>query len=86
MLIRINASFDRLNKPLNMRPVHVWRPERLPGFGARTFPTVITTSVTQNLNEKFAGGDCIMRRLSIAFRVVSVCNEDPNMNFAPLNY
>jgi hypothetical protein len=27
-------------------------PERLPAFGARTFSTVITTSVVQDLNEK----------------------------------
>jgi hypothetical protein len=30
-------------------------PERLSEFGARTFPTVITTSVVQDLNEKIAG-------------------------------
>jgi hypothetical protein len=36
-------------------------PERLPAFGARTFPTVITTSVVQDLNEKIAGVDCMMR-------------------------
>jgi hypothetical protein len=27
-------------------------PERLSAFGARTFPTVITTSVVQDLNKK----------------------------------
>jgi hypothetical protein len=27
-------------------------PERLPAFGARTFPTVITTSVVQDLMKK----------------------------------
>jgi hypothetical protein len=27
-------------------------PKRLPAFGARTFPTVITTSVIQDLNDK----------------------------------
>jgi hypothetical protein len=32
-------------------------PERLPAFGARTFPTVITTSVVQGKNEKIAGVD-----------------------------
>jgi hypothetical protein len=36
-------------------------PERLPAFGARTFLTVITTSVVQDLNEKIAGVDCMMR-------------------------
>jgi hypothetical protein len=36
-------------------------PERLPAFGARTFPTVFTTSVVQDLNEKIAGIDCMMR-------------------------
>jgi hypothetical protein len=37
-------------------------PERLPAFGARTFPTVITsTSVVQDLNEKIAGVDFMMR-------------------------
>jgi hypothetical protein len=36
-------------------------PERLSAFGARTFPTVITTSVVQELNEKIAGVDCMMR-------------------------
>jgi hypothetical protein len=36
-------------------------PERLPAFGARTFPTVITTSVVQDLKEKIACVDCMMR-------------------------
>jgi hypothetical protein len=36
-------------------------PERLPVFGERTFSTVITTSVVQDLNEKIAGVDCMMR-------------------------
>jgi hypothetical protein len=36
-------------------------PERLAAFGARTFPTVITTSVVQYLSEKIAGVDCMMR-------------------------
>jgi hypothetical protein len=36
-------------------------PERLPAFGARTFSTVITTFVVQDLNEKIAGVDCMMR-------------------------
>jgi hypothetical protein len=36
-------------------------PERLPAFGACTFYTVITTSVAQDLNEKIAGVDCMMR-------------------------
>jgi hypothetical protein len=38
-------------------------PELLPVFNARTFPTVITTSVVQdlNVNEKIAGVDCMMR-------------------------
>jgi hypothetical protein len=36
-------------------------PERLPLFGAGTFSTVITTSVVQELNEKIAGVDCMMR-------------------------
>jgi hypothetical protein len=44
-------------------------PERLPAFGERTFSTVITTSVIQNLNEKFAGVDFMVRRLSIALYV-----------------
>jgi hypothetical protein len=36
--------------------------EHLPAFGARTFPTVITTSVVQDLNEKLALTlHCIMR-------------------------
>jgi hypothetical protein len=35
-------------------------PERLPAFGARTFSTVITTSVVQDLNEKIAGVDFMM--------------------------
>jgi hypothetical protein len=35
--------------------------ECLPAFGARTFPTVTTTSVVQDLNEKIAGVDCMMR-------------------------
>jgi hypothetical protein len=36
-------------------------PERLLALGACTFPTVITTSVIQDLNEKNAGVDCMMR-------------------------
>jgi hypothetical protein len=32
-------------------------PERLPAFGARTFSTLITTSMVQVLNEKIAGVD-----------------------------
>jgi hypothetical protein len=36
-------------------------PERMPAFGARTFSTVITTSVVQELNEHIAGVDCMMR-------------------------
>jgi hypothetical protein len=36
-------------------------PERLPVFGASTFSTVITTFVVQDLNEKIAGVDCMMR-------------------------
>jgi hypothetical protein len=32
-------------------------PERLPAFGARTFSTVITTSMIQYLNEKIDGVD-----------------------------
>jgi hypothetical protein len=35
-------------------------PERLPAFGMRTFSTVITTSVVQDLNEKISGVDCMM--------------------------
>jgi hypothetical protein len=35
-------------------------PERLPAFGARTFTTVFTTSVIQDLNEKISGVDCMM--------------------------
>jgi hypothetical protein len=36
-------------------------PERLLAFGVRTFPTVITTSVVQDLNENIAAVDCMMR-------------------------
>jgi hypothetical protein len=36
-------------------------PERLLAFGTRTFSNVITTSVDQDLNEKIAGVDCMMR-------------------------
>jgi hypothetical protein len=36
-------------------------PERLPAFGARTFPAAITTPVVQDLKEKIAGVDCMMR-------------------------
>jgi hypothetical protein len=36
-------------------------PERLSAFGTRTFPTVIQTSVVQDLNEEIAGVDCMMR-------------------------
>jgi hypothetical protein len=36
-------------------------PERLSAFGARTFSTVITTTVVQDLKEKIADIDCMMR-------------------------
>jgi hypothetical protein len=36
-------------------------PERLPAFGARTFSTVITTSVVQDLNEKISSVDYMLR-------------------------
>jgi hypothetical protein len=36
-------------------------PERLPAFGARTFSRVITTPLVQDLTEKIAGIDCMMR-------------------------
>jgi hypothetical protein len=36
-------------------------PERLPAFGGRTFSIVITTFMVQDLNEKIAGVDCMMR-------------------------
>jgi hypothetical protein len=36
-------------------------PKRLPAFGSHTFPTVITTSVVQDLIEKIAGVDFMMR-------------------------
>jgi hypothetical protein len=35
-------------------------PERLSAFGARTFPTVFTTSLVQDLNEKITGVDWMM--------------------------
>jgi hypothetical protein len=35
--------------------------KRLPAFGARTFSTVNTTSMVQDLNEKIAAVDCMMR-------------------------
>jgi hypothetical protein len=35
--------------------------KRLPAFGARTFATVITTSVVQDLKEKIAGVDYPLR-------------------------
>jgi hypothetical protein len=44
-------------------------PERLSAFGARAFPTVITTSLVQDINEKIAGVDCMMHWLSIAFHI-----------------
>jgi hypothetical protein len=36
-------------------------PERRQALGARTFSTVITTSIVQDLNEQIAGVDCMMR-------------------------
>jgi hypothetical protein len=39
----------------------VWRSRTPAGVGARTFSTVITTSVVQDLNEKIASVDCMMR-------------------------
>jgi hypothetical protein len=44
-------------------------PERVTAFGARTFPFEITTSVVQDLNEKIAGVDCMMRWLAIALHI-----------------
>jgi hypothetical protein len=42
----------------------------LPAFGARTFPSLITTSKVQNYNfKKFTGVYCIMNWLSIALHV-----------------
>jgi hypothetical protein len=38
-------------------------PERLPAFDARTFSTVITTYLVEDLNEKIAGVDCMMHWL-----------------------
>jgi hypothetical protein len=35
--------------------------ERLSAFCARPFSTVIITSMVQDLNEKIAGVDCMMR-------------------------
>jgi hypothetical protein len=35
-------------------------PERLSAFGVRAFPTVITTSLVQDLNEKIAAIDCMI--------------------------
>jgi hypothetical protein len=60
----INAHYNQrlitlLELTTNMRLIHVWR----------TFPTVITTSVVQDLKEKIAGVDCMMRWLSIALHV-----------------
>jgi hypothetical protein len=44
-----------------MKPIMFGAPERLPAFGARTFSTVITTSMVQDLNgKKIAGVDCMM--------------------------
>jgi hypothetical protein len=36
-------------------------PERLPAFGARTFSTVRTTSMVQDLNKNIASVDCMIR-------------------------
>jgi hypothetical protein len=38
-------------------------PERLPGF------SVLTFSMVQDLNEKIAGVDCMMRRLYVALHI-----------------
>jgi hypothetical protein len=35
-------------------------PERLSSIGAHTFPTVMTTSVVHDLNEKIGGVDFMM--------------------------
>jgi hypothetical protein len=63
----INAAYNQLS--LQSTPLYTalinnqmfGAPERLPAFGARTFPNVITTSVAQDLNDKIAGVDCMMR-------------------------
>jgi hypothetical protein len=50
-----------------MRPIQYYTvymfdaPERLLSFGARTFPTVIPTSVVEDLNEKITEVDCVLR-------------------------
>jgi hypothetical protein len=36
-------------------------PEHLSAFGVLTFPTIIKASVVQDINEKIAGVDCMMR-------------------------
>jgi hypothetical protein len=49
-------------------------PERLPAFGARPFPVLITTSMVQDVNEKIAGVDCMYDALIIhcVARIVAV--------------
>jgi hypothetical protein len=43
-------------------------PERMPAYGARTFPTVITTSVVQDLKKKISW-HLLYDALSIALQV-----------------
>jgi hypothetical protein len=43
--------------------------ERLSAFGASTFSTVITTFVVQDLNEKIAGVDYMMRIFRSSTRI-----------------
>jgi hypothetical protein len=55
-LITINVSFNFLNEPPKMRPMHV-----IGDPNAAHYSTVITISVVQDLNEKIADVDCMMR-------------------------
>jgi hypothetical protein len=48
------------------RNVDITTPERLLAFGARTFLTIITRSVVQDLDQNIAGVDCLIRRLTNA--------------------
>jgi hypothetical protein len=51
-------------------------------FGARTFSTVITTSMAQDLKEKIAGIDCMMRCLYCCVpRIVAAPNPGGTLGF-----
>jgi hypothetical protein len=62
-------------------------PERLSAFGACTFPTVITTTIAHDLNEKIVSVNCMMlgsrsRIISLSTRAGPASKRKNNLNCA----